>query len=93
MKRAWGGLSTERIVMPSTWIAIVLSICTFGGGYAVVEFDGVLATVVKVLYACSILSLAAYLALHGTDESPDALDSNPGPGNPVRIMSPEASKA
>ncbi len=79
--------------MPSTWIAIVLSICTFGGGYAVVEFDGVLATAVKVLYAFSILSLAAYLALHGTDESPDALDSNLGQPNPVRILSPETSKA
>lgn len=79
--------------MPSTWIAIVLSICTFGGGYAVVEFDGVLATVVKVLYACSILSLAAYLALHGTDESPDSLDSNLGQPLPVRILSTDASKA
>ncbi|MGH8517584.1 MAG: hypothetical protein ACREUE_08995 [Panacagrimonas sp.] len=65
-----------------------MSICTVCGALAVAEFNGFLATLVKVLYACSTLSLAAYLALHGTDESPDALD----PPEPVRMMSPEAFK-
>ena len=63
--------------MPSTWIAIILSTCTVFGGFAVVEFNGVLATLVKVLYAVSTLSLAAYLALHGTDESADGMDPVP----------------
>ncbi|MCC2658997.1 MAG: hypothetical protein K0Q76_4105 [Panacagrimonas sp.] len=64
--------------MPSTWIAIILSVCTVCGGLAVVEFNGILATLVKVMYAVSTLSLAAYLALHGTDESPDGLEPVPG---------------
>lgn len=63
--------------MPSTWIAIVLSACTFCGALAVVEFNGVLASLVKVLYAVSTLSLAAYLALHDTDESADSLEPVP----------------
>ena len=37
--------------MPSTWIAIVLSACTVCGALAVIEFDGVLANLVKGLYA------------------------------------------
>ena len=78
--------------MPSTWIAIILSACTFCGGLAVVEFDGILATLVKVLYAFSTLSLAAYLALHGTDESADGLDAVPTGTEPAR-MAPDASKA
>lgn len=78
--------------MPSTWIAIILSACTFCGALAVVEFNGILATLVKVLYAISTLSLAAYLALHGTDESADGLDGTPSPAEPAR-MAPEASKA
>lgn len=63
--------------MPSIWIAIILSTCTVCGALAVVEFNGILATLVKVLYAVSTLSLAAYLALHGTDESADSLDPIP----------------
>lgn len=74
--------------MPSTWIAIILSACTLCGGLAVVEFNGVLATLVKVLYAVSTLSLAAYLALHGSEESADDIV----PSEPVRIA-PDASKA
>lgn len=69
--------------MPSTWIAIILSACTFGGALAVVEFNGILATVVKVLYAFSTLSLAAYLAFHGTDESPDGVEPVPSAPDPV----------
>lgn len=75
--------------MPSTWIAIVLSACTLCGGLAVVEFNGVLATLVKVLYAVSTLSLAGYLALHGSEEPLD----DPAPGEPARIAAPDASKA
>jgi len=75
--------------MPSTWIAIVLSACTLCGGLAVVELNGVLATLVKVLYGVSTLSLAAYLALHGSEES--AEDSAPGEAG--RIVAPDPSKA
>lgn len=60
--------------MPSTWIAIIVSACTFCGALAVVEFDGILATVMKGLYAVSTLGLAAYLALHGSDAAADATD-------------------
>lgn len=79
--------------MPSTWIAIILSACTFGGAFAVVEFNGILATLVKVMYAFSTLSLAAYLALHGTDESPDGVDPVPAAPDTMRRMTADVSNA
>jgi hypothetical protein len=53
--------------MPTIWIAVFLSVCTFGGAFAVVELSGDFANVAKAVYALTVLGLAAYLVTHDGD--------------------------
>ena len=64
--------------MPTIWIAVFLSACTFGGGYAVLEMSGVFAYLAKGIYAVTILGLAAYLVTHD-GESADNFAASSGP--------------
>ncbi len=64
--------------MPTIWIAVFLGTCTCGGAYAVFEMSGVLAYLVKGIYAVTILGLAAYLATHN-DEVAEEFAASVGP--------------
>ncbi|TDU28484.1 hypothetical protein DFR24_2856 [Panacagrimonas perspica] len=57
--------------MPTIWIAVLLSACTFGGALAVIEVSGDFAQLAKGIYALAVLGIAAYLV---TRDSPDTDD-------------------
>ncbi len=63
--------------MPTIWIAVLLSAYTCGGAFAVIEMSGVMATLVKGLYAVTVLGFAAYLITHDGD-SKDEFATGPG---------------
>ncbi len=66
--------------MPTIWIAVLMSACTFGGAFAVFEMSGVLAHVMKGLYAVTVLGLAAYLVTHDGESASDEFAAPPGTG-------------
>lgn len=57
--------------MPTIWIAVFLSACTFGGAFAVLEMSGVMGALVKGIYAVTVLGLAAYLVTHDGEDASD----------------------
>lgn len=57
--------------MPTLWIALFLSACTFGGAFAVVEMSGMFAALGKAAYAMTVLGLAAYLVMHDSEREDD----------------------
>lgn len=57
--------------MPTIWIAVLLSACTFGGALAVVEVSGDFAQLAKGIYALAVLGLAAYFVTRDGDAADD----------------------
>lgn len=66
--------------MPTLWIALFLSACTFGGAFAVVEMSGVFASLGKAAYAMTVLGLAAWLVMHDSERDDDFAPQTAGSG-------------
>lgn len=73
--------------MPTIWIAVFLSACTFGGAFAVLELSGAMGYAVKGLYAVTVLGLAAYLVTHDGEDGAEDFTS---PGGPRAVAAMDA---